>query len=156
MESAQHYEIANVIASLAVHVDARRWDDLASLFAPEVRIDYTSLFGGEVQVLNRHALMNQWRQLLPGFTRTTHVIGNPVISISDVEAKAIASVIAFHVLNDPALAGNDQWLVGGCYELILKKEDQAWCITSLTLARAWSRGNPELPKLARERASRSG
>ena len=37
-------DIAAIVAALVVHVDARRWDDLLSLFAPEVEVDYTSLF----------------------------------------------------------------------------------------------------------------
>jgi hypothetical protein len=38
-------EIAGCIGASAVHIDARRWDDLLELFAPEVLADKTSLFG---------------------------------------------------------------------------------------------------------------
>jgi SnoaL-like domain len=75
-------KIADRIGALAVHIDARRWDDLLELFAPEVLADWTSLFGGEPQSLKGEQLIANWRQLLPGFTRTTHLVGPPTIVVT--------------------------------------------------------------------------
>lgn len=147
-----HLEIANLIAALAIHVDALRWDELLLLFAPEVRVDYTSLFGGDAQTLRAEELIGQWQQLLPGFTRTTHVIGTPLIVANGDEARASAPVIAVHLLED-SLGVQDQWIAGGCYEFQSRRTNGPWRIASLTLARAWSRGNLELPALARRRVS---
>jgi hypothetical protein len=36
---SERSDIANVIGALAVHVDARRWSELVTVFAPEVRVD---------------------------------------------------------------------------------------------------------------------
>jgi hypothetical protein len=148
-------DIANVIGSLAAHVDALHWDELLALFAPQVRIDYVSLFGGEAQTITREALIEGWRKLLPGFTRTCHVIGVPVITVSGNAAQAVASVVAWHFVKEAELAGRDCWLVGGCYEMSFTYLNSGWRISSLTLARAWAEGNLELPKLAGERAARS-
>lgn len=46
-------EIASRVGALAVNVDARRWDELLDLFAANVGVDYTSLFGGERQTVAR-------------------------------------------------------------------------------------------------------
>ena len=146
-------DLASIIGSLAVLVDARRWDDLVALFAPQVRVDYTSLFGGEAQSMTREALVGGWRKLLPGFTQTCHVIGTPAISPgSDGTAQAAASVVAWHFVKVPELSGRDTWLVGGCYEMSFAKVDGAWRMTALTLARAWAEGNLDLPRIAGERA----
>jgi hypothetical protein len=147
-------DIANVIGAVAVHVDGRHWDDLLSLFAPHVSIDYTSLFGGEAQSMAREDLIGGWRKLLPGFTRTCHVIGTPAISVAGETARAAASVVAWHFVKEPELAGRDVWLVGGCYEMDLQRIDGSWRITALTLARAWAEGNLDLPKIAGERAAK--
>jgi hypothetical protein len=147
-------EIANQIGALAVHVDGRRWDALLELFAPRVQADWTSLFGGEPQTLAREQLLTNWRQLLPGFTRTTHVIGTPTVAVNGDTAHASASVVAWHVLKDGALEGRDLWLAGGTYEIEFVKRDGAWRITAMTLARAWADGNLELPRLAGERVAR--
>jgi len=149
-------EIAARIASLAINVDARRWDDLLDLFGPEVEVDYTSLFGGEPQVVTRDQLIGNWRQLVPGFTHTTHLIGTPLIDVSGNGAQASAPVVAWHFIREPELQGADRWTVGGCYEMTLNKLDGAWRITALTLARAWADGNVDLPRIAGERAMQAG
>jgi len=145
-------DIAGIIGALAVHVDACHWAELTVLFAPEVRVDYSSLFGGDAQAVTREDLIGGWRKLLPGFTRTCHVIGTPAVVIDGETAQATASVVAWHFVKTPELAGRDTWLVGGCYELRFKRIDAAWRITALTLARAWAEGNLDLPKIAAERA----
>jgi hypothetical protein len=144
-------EIAGRIGALAVHVDARRWDELLELFAPQIRADWTSLFGGEPQSLRREQLIANWRRLLPGFTRTAHVIGSPNVVVTGRTAEAAASVVAWHFLKEPGLEGNNLWLAGGCYEITFAKLDSGWRITAITLARAWSEGNQDLPRLAGER-----
>ena len=146
-------DIASQIGALAVHVDARRWDALLELFAPQVQADWTSLFGGEPQALSREQLITNWRQLLPAFTRTTHVIGTPTIAVTGETAHASASVVAWHFLKERALEGRDLWLAGGTYEIDFVKRNGAWRITAMTLARAWAEGNLDLPRLAGERAT---
>ena len=146
-------DIAGLIGALAVHVDARRWADLEELFAPQLKADWTSLFGGEPQVLKREQLIGNWRQMLPGFTHTTHVIGPPAIAVNGERAQASASVIAWHFIKEPELEAKDFWLAGGTYEIIFAKSDGRWRISAMTLARAWSSGNQDLPRLAGERAA---
>jgi hypothetical protein len=151
----ERQEIANRVAALAAHVDARRWSELTGLFAGTVRTDYTSLFGGEPQSTTREALVGAWRQLLPGFTRTTHVIGTPHVVVEGATARVTASVAAWHFIHDAALAGQDRWLVGGAYEMVLERHEGVWKIASLTLARAWSEGNQDLPRIAAERSAKA-
>lgn len=148
----EHSMIASHVGALATLVDARRWDDLLDLFAPQVTADWTSLFGGELQVLTREQLVANWRQLLPGFARTTHVISVPTIAIAGDVAQASASVIAWHLLATPA-ADSDLWLVGGCYEFVFVRQNGSWRFSSLTLARAWSHGNQDAPRVASERVA---
>jgi hypothetical protein len=102
----------------------------------------------------REQLIANWRQLLPGFTRTTHVIGTPTIAVNGDTAHASASVVAWHFLKEPALEGRDLWLAGGTYEIDFVKRDGVWRIAAMTLARAWAEGNLDLPRLAGERAAR--
>jgi hypothetical protein len=83
------------------------------------------------------------------------LIGSPAIVVSGQTARASASVVAWHFIKDPALNGNDLWLVGGCYEMTFARADGAWHIAKLTLAHAWAEGNTDLPRLAGERAAQS-
>jgi hypothetical protein len=140
-------EIKTLVGALAVHVDAREWDALADLFAPEVRVDYTSLFGGEAETIVSADLIARWRALLPGFTHTTHVIGAPMVTFEGNDARVRAPVVAWHFID------GESWFVGGCYEMEVRLVQGTWRITMLTLARAWQQGNLELPKLAAARAA---
>jgi SnoaL-like domain len=153
IKMGERSDIANVIGALAVHVDARRWSELLAVFAPEVRVDYVSLFGGEAQSVKREELVGGWRKLLPGFTRTCHIIGTPAITLSGETAQASACVVAWHFVKTPELEGRDYWLVGGCYEMSFAKIGGTWRIAGLTLARAWAEGNLDLPRIAGERAA---
>jgi hypothetical protein len=75
-----------------------------------------------------------------------------MIRLQNDTARAAASVVASHFIREPALAGKDVWRAGGTYEFELAKSGGAWRITAMTLARAWSEGNQDLPRLAAERA----
>ena len=123
-------EVASIMGALAVHVDARRWRELEALFAPELQVDYTALFGGAPQQLNREGLIAQWRGLLPGFTRTCHLIGTPLVAVTGATASAAASVVATHWISEPSPPGGDKWIAGGCYELSLIRLDGAWRIAT--------------------------
>jgi hypothetical protein len=148
-------EVSDVVGALGVRVDARDWNGVWALFAQEVRIDYTSLFGGEPEVVKADELVERWKRMIPGFTHTTHVIAQPEIVVAYDRATASASVVAWHLIDDPTLMGNDHWTVGGCYLFELVSAGGSWRITSLTLARAWARGNLDLPRLASERVGLS-
>jgi hypothetical protein len=103
--------------------------------------------------MKREELVGGWRKLLPGFTRTCHIIGTPAITLRGETAQANACVVAWHFVKAPELAGRDCWLVCGCYEMSFAKIGGAWRIAGLTLARAWAEGNLDLPRIAGERAA---
>jgi hypothetical protein len=151
----EHSEIASRVGALAVHVDAHHWDELVALFSATVRIDYSSLFGGEAEIVSREALVQRWRQLLPGFTRTTHIIGTPHIVLKGSTAQVTASVLAQHFIHGGSLGSNNKWVVGGRYEMLFERLSDIWTIASLTLAGAWSEGNADLPRIAMERVHHS-
>ncbi len=150
-----HNEIASQVGALAVRVDARDWPGIVELFEAQVRVDYTSLSGGEAQTTTSEELIGGWRQLLPGFTHTSHVIGVPSVKLDGDRAEVSASVTAWHAINDQAVEGGAIWIVHGSYEMSFLKREGIWRIAALTLARAWVEGNPDLPRIAGERATRS-
>ena len=146
-------EVLNIAAALAVNVDARRWEALLELFAPEVLTDYTSLFGGTPQRQPREKLVGGWAAFLPGFTRTQHMIGAALVEVEGDRASLAAPVVAWHFCKDPVPGGGDTWLVGGRYEMQMVRSADKWRITHLTLAAAWAEGNLDLPRIAGERAA---
>jgi SnoaL-like domain len=99
----------------------------------------------------REDLIADWRALVPGFTRTQHLIGAVHVTLTDGFAYAEAPVVAWHVIKDAALAGDETGLVGGRYEMQVEKRKGEWCIRALNLTEAWAEGNLDLPRIAAQR-----
>lgn len=72
-------KVIAVVSSIPLAVDLARYDLAEAAFAPEIVIDYTSLWGGEPQRMTPGALMDAWRGLVPGFDATRH-------ELKDIEA----------------------------------------------------------------------
>ena len=68
--------IETIVESVANLADRGNFESLEQLYAEEVEIDYTSAFGGEVELESPQALKTQWASSLPGFDRTRHEISN--------------------------------------------------------------------------------
>jgi hypothetical protein len=148
----ERVDVMNVVASLSPIVDGLRWNDLRAILTPEVMVDYTSIFGGSAQKVAKEDLIARWRELLPGFTRTTHLIGAIRVSLVEGFGYAEAPVMARHMIEDDTLSGGRALLVGGRYEIQTEKHSSGeWCIRALTLADGWAEGNRDLLQTARER-----
>jgi hypothetical protein len=65
--------LADVVAGMLHAVDDLDWDVVRSSFTTKVATDYTSLWGGEAQVLDADELVTWWRQLAPGYDATQHL-----------------------------------------------------------------------------------
>ncbi|MCE2949647.1 MAG: nuclear transport factor 2 family protein [bacterium] len=145
-------QLLSMIAAFGLHADARDWDAEQQVFATEVFVDYSSLFGGSGQTLTSAQLMDNWRALLPGFTRTQHTIGVPLITVEGRSARASAPFIAHHFIEDPAPEAGSVWIVGGRYEWTFEQTDGRWQVSHLVLSAGWQDGNRGLPGLAMQRA----
>jgi hypothetical protein len=80
-------EVADLLARYARTVDARRWDDLDSVFAGGATIDYTATGGiagslGEVKAWLAEAMA--------AFSSTQHLLGLPVVDVAAETASIVA------------------------------------------------------------------
>lgn len=119
--------IKTIIESVAILADRSNFEALEQLYGDEIRVDYTSLAGGKVELKSPQALMTSWASVLPGFDRTRHKISNITVTIDGTNAKATADVTADHYVDTLF------WQVTGNYIYQLKKQDDGWKITSHTL-----------------------
>jgi ketosteroid isomerase-like protein len=118
--------IKTVVESVAVLADSGNFEALEKLYADEIKVDYTSLAGGEPQLKSPQTLMTEWAGVLPGFERTRHVISNIKVSVSGPRAIATADVVADHYVADL------YWQVSGDYRYKLVDNGDQWLITAAT------------------------
>jgi hypothetical protein len=149
MPEREYEAIVMQIAGFAAAADRREWTAAQSHFADSVLVDYESLSGQKPRIVTVAELIEGWQTLLPGFTRTHHLIGLPFIRRAGPSLSAEAPLIAHHFLNDPMPEEGNLWIVGGVYHF--EFSETALRITSLSLREAWQEGNLDLPRLAAAR-----
>jgi ketosteroid isomerase-like protein len=145
--TADEAAVQTVVESVAAFADRGAFDALERLYAPEVRVDYTALAGGQPQLKSNTALMTQWAQLLPGFDRTRHAISNVRVTIAGGRATASADVIADHWI------AQTSWRVSGRYDYALIRDGRDWRITFHKLTLAGEAGDRAALALAAQAAA---
>lgn len=130
--------VADALARFVLAIDDHDWDTVTAALADTVRRDYTSLFGGEPDVIAGSALAGEWKGVLSGLDAHQHLLGLPVVEVSGDAARASVHVVATHVLEgDPG----SPWAVGGTYRFALSRPDGRWRIAAITLDTRWQTGD---------------
>ncbi len=144
-------EISDLIARLLLAVDRLDWAGVRRAFSERVVTDYTSLFGGSVSELSADEVIAGWRQLLPGFDATQHLIGPVVVSANRGTITAETTVRGYHHLRE--VPGGSTWMVAGIYSFAVTAAADGWQIESMKLSLAYQEGNTALVQLARDRVA---
>ncbi|MEV0663137.1 nuclear transport factor 2 family protein [Actinomadura luteofluorescens] len=142
--------VVEVCTRMAWHADQREWEALKGVFADEVRLDYTSLNGGEPAALSPRQIVDAWSQVLGGFDATRHLLGGHLVTVEDDTAVCTASFQATHRLANPF--GAPLWTLGGTYRFDLVRADGDWKISGVVMTATWADGNRELMALAAKAA----
>lgn len=137
-----------VVSSIPLAVDLALYELAEAAFAPEVVVDYTSLWGGEPQRMTPTALMEAWRGLVPGFDATRHELKEVDAKVRGDEAIATAFVDARHWI------GGALWRPIGTYSWRLSRIDGRWKVTAMTFAMTQEAGDRSLAQIAAKRIKR--
>ncbi|MFE9751067.1 nuclear transport factor 2 family protein [Saccharothrix saharensis] len=138
----ERHAVVEVCTRMAWHADQREWAALRALFADEVRLDYTSLNGGEPAVLSPAQVVDAWSRVLGGFDATQHLTANHLVTLDGDTAVCTASFQATHRLADPF--GAPLWTLGGTYRFDLVRVAGGWRIRGVVMTAQWADGNREL------------
>lgn len=137
----ERHAVVEVCTRMAWHADQREWEELRAVFADEVRLDYTSLNGGEPAVLSPAQVVDSWSRVLGGFDATQHLIANHLVTLQGDTAVCTASFQATHRL--PDLSG-PLWTLGGTYRFDLVRTGGGWKIRGVVMTAQWADGNEAL------------
>lgn len=139
--------VISVVSSIPLAVDLAAYDLAEKAFAPQVVIDYTSLWGGTPNTMTPSELMTAWRGIVPGFDATWHELGPVTVRVNGNEAKASAAVDGRHWI------GTQLWRPIGNYHWDLQKQQGQWKVTRMQFAMTQEIGDRTLAAQATERAS---
>jgi hypothetical protein len=138
-ERMDRLDVIDTCTRMAWYTDHREWDALASVFADEVTLDYTSLNGGEAVSLTPDRIVAAWRDTLGGFASTQHLLANHLV---DIDADSAICTASFQATHRKAEAfGASLWTLGGSYRFDLVRVEGAWRIRGVAMTAVWGDGN---------------
>ena len=134
---------SDVVTRMLQAIDALDWTTVRASFADMVATDYTSLWGGEPEMVVADDLIVRWIEFASGFAATQHQTG-PIVSS---DGRAETHVVAHHWL--PESQGGDSWTVHGHYVVRVSEGK----IAAPTLQTLRATGHAGLPDIAGQRAA---
>lgn len=143
-------EVIEITSRIGIAADLGDWDAVRACFAGEVRVDYTSLNGGEPATVRADDLIAGWRGVLPGFEATQHVVSNHQVTLAGDAAECRSHFVATHRI------GADVWRLGGHYHHRLSRQTGGWRVTEMTMTWTWEEGDRGLVQRAASRAVGGG
>jgi hypothetical protein len=145
-ELTDRLDIAEVLARYCDALDQRRWDLLATVFAPEASTDYGSV-GTPTGV---EAITSAIRGTIGDLDATQHVVSNVQVQVAGDTATAQCYLISQHVRSGQP--GGEEYLIGGRYVDELVRTPDGWRITFRRLERMWTSGNRAVVRRAAQPA----
>jgi hypothetical protein len=139
---ADRQDVIDTCTRMTWYLDTRAWEKLPEVFADEIRLDYTSLNGGEPGVISQKDLIEAWSSLLGAFDATQHILTNFLVEISAETAVATSMFQATH--RKAAEHGAPLWTLGGRYRFGLARTGAGWRIDDIVMTTLWADGNQQL------------
>ncbi len=140
--------IINTITNIFNGSDKQNWELVRDSFHYEVFLDYFSLSKKPGEKLKSDEIIKGWRDFLPKFKFTHHVITNFEITVTETNAVAFCKGEALHHL--PEAEGGDTWTTIGTYDFKLEKIAGKWKVNSMIFNLLYEDGNTSLPGIARQ------
>jgi len=137
----------NALTTLAYRfaecLDKSRWDEMRSLFAPQVDVDTTATGNSSVHKV-RTAEEHVWHVKIQetGFDGTLLLLGNPQVSVTGDTAEATFTFYGEHVA--AVAAGDNFYTIGGYQSFHFRRTAGRWLIDGFRLTPTWQKGNREI------------
>ncbi len=146
---AQEAHLSVMMHSVGTMADQGNFEALEKLFAAEVEVDYTSAFGGEVELKSPKVIMTQWASVLPGFEATQHRLSKVKATVSGNSATGHAEVVADHYTH------GKRWRINGSYDYRFAFNAGQWEITHMRFNAVTETGSRDLIGQAIEQAKQN-
>lgn len=134
--------IAETVTAMGWSIDRADWAGLAAVLAPEIALDYSSLYGGAPHRVGRDELIGRMTRFVEALDVVQHLVLGVLSQVHGDTATATANVVAVH--RKATHLGHPLWTVAGTYEFGLVRAGQGWQIDALKLTVLWADGNQHL------------
>jgi hypothetical protein len=134
--------IVDIINTLFIGTDSRRWELVRSCFAPSVLFDMSSLGAGEPRQKTPDEIVAAWEEGLKPIQAVHHQVGNYLVNVDGARASAFCYGIAIHYLPNPTQANTRTFV--GSYDFGLEKAGDRWRITAFKFTLKYVDGNLKL------------
>jgi ketosteroid isomerase-like protein len=136
---ADEIAAARVATEIEIAIDRKDWAKARSFFADQVRIDFTSLVGGEPATVPADGLIAGWSGNLKGNKESLHIRGDALVTIKGDTALVNSNGYAWNRM----LGGTDGdlWEVWGTYTHTLARTATGWKVTGFTFVKTHERGS---------------
>ncbi|MFC0434900.1 nuclear transport factor 2 family protein [Kutzneria buriramensis] len=134
--------ITETVTRMGRHIDRADWPALAEVLAPEIALDYSSLYGGAPHRVSRDELVGRMTRFVAALDMVQHLILGVLATVDGDKAIAAANVVAVH--RKATHLGNPLWTVAGTYDFGLVRTGDGWQIDALRLTVLWADGNQHL------------
>jgi hypothetical protein len=138
---ADELELMRIPAEIEIAVDRKDWVKARTFFADTIRVDFTSLVGGEPATIPADGLMQGWSSNLKGNKESLHMRGQPLITINGDKATAYSNGYAYNRMPGAPDGSGDLWEVWGNYTHEFERTAKGWKVTSFTFTKTHERGS---------------
>jgi hypothetical protein len=138
---ADELELMRIPAEIEIAVDRKDWTKARSFFAETIRVDFTSLVGGEPATIPADALMQGWSGNLKGNKESLHMRGHPLVTINGDTATVYSNGYAYNRMPGAPDGSGELWEVWGNYTHEFERTDAGWKVTSFTFFKTHERGS---------------
>jgi hypothetical protein len=131
-------DLIRLTNEIDVAVDRKEWDRARGFFADQIRVDFTSLVGGQPAVIKADDLIGSWKTSLFADKKTLHLRGNHLVTLNGDKASVYSHGYAWNQL--PGF-GTDLWEVWGNYLHEMERTPQGWKVVAMAFNKTYERGN---------------
>jgi hypothetical protein len=136
---ADELDLKRIPALVEYAVDRKDWAAARAPFADQVRVDFTSLVGGQPATIPADALIAGWAANLKGDKDSLHMRGETVVEIAADRATLRSNGYAWN--RKPGGPDGDLWEVWGHYTHELVRTPEGWRIVGFTFEKTHERGS---------------
>lgn len=140
-----HAEMVRIADAIDAAVDGKDWALARSFFTDEIRVDFSSLVGGDPTTIPADALIDGWSANLTDEKTSFHLRGNHRITFEDAGTATMHSHgYAWNHMERGALpenGGEVLWEVWGTYEHSFTRTEEGWRVDGMSFFATAERGS---------------